>query len=646
MTSETFHFLRPEWLWALAALLPVFVWIYRRQDSAGGWRKVCDPELLVHLIEGRAQRAMQWPVAAFALAATATVLALAGPTWQRLPVLAYENPTQTIAVLQLTPSMAARDTAPNRLDRARYELQDMLAAVEGSVGLVIFAEEAYAVTPLTDDPRVIGEVVPTLDPGLMPGRGHRLDRAIAEAHRLLENAGARSGRIVVFADGLGDAPGKAQAAAADASAAGYPVSALSLNSDSESLRPLVSAGGGRLSPVEPGDGDIAFLLGLGGAAADDFQSLTESGFEADTWQDAGAALLWLPLLLAPFAFRRGWAGSLGLWLVLSAVQPQPVQASVADWFSRPDQRGASAFAEGEHASAVGYFEDRGWRGVAAYRGGDLDGAIEALTPLDDARGQYNLGNSLARSGRLEEAIAAYQGVLEKEPDHADALFNQQLVTQLFEQEQNSQQDPSDGQQGQGDSPPKPGQGQGENTSPENAEQAEAAAESTGDPGESGSQASKKAESQQAGQDPAEAREQGPASSGQAQGDDESPSQNRAAHSPSGGQEGSEDSASRESREAIASGAGQVPDPAEAESSGTREEHLASEGHSEGETGEASESGEGLSSIRAPMSEEEQEIEQWLGRVPDDPGGLLREKLRRRYAEKQAGYGLRQGGSTW
>jgi Ca-activated chloride channel family protein len=47
-----------------------------------------------------------------------------------------------------------------------------------------------------------------------------------------------------------------------------------------------------------------------------------------------------------------------------------------------------------------------------------------------------------------------------------------------------------------------------------------------------------------------------------------------------------------------------------------------------------------------MSEEEQEIEQWLGRVPDDPGGLLREKLRRRYAEKRGGYGLRQGGSTW
>ena len=50
--------------------------------------------------------------------------------------------------------------------------------------------------------------------------------------------------------------------------------------------------------------------------------------------------------------------------------------------------------------------------------------------------------------------------------------------------------------------------------------------------------------------------------------------------------------------------------------------------------------------QTPMSEQEQEVEQWLSRVPDDPGGLLREKLRRRYAEKQGVARMRQGGTTW
>ncbi len=53
-------------------------------------------------------------------------------------------------------------------------------------------------------------------------------------------------------------------------------------------------------------------------------------------------------------------------------------------------------------------------------------------------------------------------------------------------------------------------------------------------------------------------------------------------------------------------------------------------HEEPETGPAM-----AASDRMPMSEEDQEIEQWLSRVPDDPGGLLREKLRRRYAEKRS-----------
>jgi len=43
-----------------------------------------------------------------------------------------------------------------------------------------------------------------------------------------------------------------------------------------------------------------------------------------------------------------------------------------------------------------------------------------------------------------------------------------------------------------------------------------------------------------------------------------------------------------------------------------------------------------SGSRQVLSESDQEVQQWLNRVPDDPGGLLREKLRRRYAEKRMG----------
>jgi Ca-activated chloride channel family protein len=43
-----------------------------------------------------------------------------------------------------------------------------------------------------------------------------------------------------------------------------------------------------------------------------------------------------------------------------------------------------------------------------------------------------------------------------------------------------------------------------------------------------------------------------------------------------------------------------------------------------------------------VSESDQEIEQWLNRVPDDPGALLREKLRRRYVERRTAASRNQG----
>ena len=46
--------------------------------------------------------------------------------------------------------------------------------------------------------------------------------------------------------------------------------------------------------------------------------------------------------------------------------------------------------------------------------------------------------------------------------------------------------------------------------------------------------------------------------------------------------------------------------------------------------------EGRASLPEPLTEADQAMEQWLGRIPDDPGGLLREKLRRRYATQRFG----------
>ena len=641
MLNETFHFLRPEWLWGLAGLPLILLFAQRRNISAGGWRNVCDADLLPHLLHKEDVRSRHWPYALMAVTWLASTLALAGPTWERLPEIAYHEPTQTIVVLQLTPSMHKNDIAPSRLERARYELQDLLDQSQGSIGLVIFAEEAYAVTPLTDDPRVIEEVVPTLETQLMPGRGSRVDRGITEAQTLLNNAGAGSGRIVLLVDGLGDEPDLALSAAREAAHNGHSVSVLALNQKSGSLTELANVGHGHFSEVLPDDRDITSILNSGGPEFDDFATLRQSEMEADAWKDAGLYLLWIPLLIGPLAFRRGWAGSLGIVLFLCAGFQEPAEASIGDWFSRPDQQAAIAFEEGRHPEAAAEFENPEWRGVAAYRSGQYEKTIESLNAIQEPRAQYNLGNAFAQSGQLEEAIRAYDEALRLDAHHQDALHNRELVANLLkqqEQEQEQEQDKSESKEDQESS-----ESSGSDSPSDSQEDSGGSEEQT--PGET-----------EASPDSSDSKESAPTQQKSKPHSEESDSKNSASegsdssHGNQPSQERSKDLGSQAQKTPKAESnpqddiESQNTETSDAESDSRRDSSsLAEEKHkkqnniSEGPVASSSES---------PMSEEDQEVEQWLSRVPDDPGGLLREKLRRRYAEKQNRSGLLQGERRW
>ncbi len=586
---QSFHFLRPAWLAAGLLVVPWAALFLRRTRRSGAWRRVCDPHLLRHLLVDAEGGARRLP-ALLALAAwLAACVALAGPAWERLPQPVARLSDPRVLVLSLAPSMAATDVAPSRIERARFALRDALAALQGAeVGLVIYAEEPYAVTPLTDDAAVVEAILPVLEPSIMPGRGARLDRAIDEARSLLEGAGASRGRIVVVSDGPGQAPDAAQRAAENAARAGFDVAVLGIGPvDAASLGAIAEAGGGPFAAVGVGPAATASVVGSPRASLRGGAFGVRDDLQLDTWRDAGRALLWLPLLLAPLAFRRGWAGALALAGLL-CFEPAPARAAgIADWFARPDQQAARAFAAGEHGAAAELFADPDWRAAALYRSGDYAGAAAALEGRGDPESVYNRGNALARSGELAAALAAYEQVLEGDPGHADARHNRDLVKKLLEeprQSQQPQQQQQSEQQRQGEEPQQSAQQQ----SPRQQS-----------PQQQSRQQQQPQEPQASDSRESEARDS----------TDEAPAQDR--------RSGSEDS-----QDPAQSGAAMQPSPEPAPGSRGGDEDSAG-----GERGAAA-------AAEQPLSESEQAAEQWLRRVPDDPAGLLREKLRRRYAEKR------------
>ena len=657
MMPDHFHFLRPVWLLA-AGLIPVlFLWARRQGRAAGAWSRVCDKALLPHLLVGENSRVRRWPVWALATAWGAACLAMAGPTWEQLPQAAYSEPTDTVAVLSLSPSMRQRDVAPSRLERARFELQDLLNEAEGTVGLVIFSEEAYAVTPLTDDARVITETIPVLEPRLMPGRGARLDRGIEEAIQLLDNAQTGDGRIVLVVDQAGEEPSAAIDAAERAADAGYTVSVVALTDQDQALREVAEAGGGVWTLLRPDDSDIREVLMAGTGLPGDLGSLRRSQAEADVWRDMGAWLVLIPLALAPLAFRRGWAGSLLVFALLGS-GGTPAQAGVVDWFRTADQQGAAAFEAGNHGEAAQRFEDPEWQAAARYREANYEAAVEALSELDSARAQYNLGNALARSGQLEQAIAAYDQALEQEPANEDAQFNRDLVQDLLDAQQNQPPPPqsdSESNESESESEQSPqdesSAGQEESPGQETASNKDDGSSSSDESSqESSANQSEGASSESAQADDASSKQEGDSS------------ENAEAAQPQTGTESAAQPSENETEEGLAQNEMEKP-TAGTETEGPkpasgREGGESSAPETEGaetrravadalqpadEAAEPSESAVAAAPPIQPMSERDQELEQRLSQVPDDPAGLLAEKLRRQYAQKQGLIPRNRGG---
>ena len=122
------------------------------------------------------------------LGALLAVLALAGPAWKKIPQPVFSDRNALVIALDLSLSMDATDVTPSRLGRAMFELQDILAARDagrGETGLLVYAGEAFAVAPLTDDTDTIANLLKAMTSDLMPSLGSHTIRALELAEQLL-----------------------------------------------------------------------------------------------------------------------------------------------------------------------------------------------------------------------------------------------------------------------------------------------------------------------------------------------------------------------------------------------------------------------------------------------------------------------------
>jgi Ca-activated chloride channel family protein len=628
-----FHFLRPLWLLLLLAV-PLF-WLLRHRGraDAGAWRSAIDPHLLPHLIEridaGSGRSGIVLAIALWTLAS----FALAGPAWEREPMPLYRNQAARVVALELSSTMMAQDEKPSRFERARYKVVDILErSKDYQTALIGYAGEAYVAAPLTDDIGTVRNLVDALDPSTMPVAGNHAAAAIAQAQQLIQQAGLHRGDIIVLAD---SADQSAIEAARRAHAAGLAVSVLGVGStagapvalaqgdflkddsgnvivakrDDRSLAAVAEAGGGRYTPMSADTHDIDALLvdrAATTAKASDAASSAELA-ASSRWRDRGPWLLLLLVPLAALAFRRGWLMTIAL--VLLAPSPRADAASFKDLWMRPDQQAAAALAEGDAKTAAGVARSPDWHGSASFRAGDFESAATDYSEVENADGAYNQGNALAKLGKYEEAIAAYDHALKLSPDMDDAKANKSAVEEWMKRQQ-KQDKSSQKQQSKSNKSKDKQNGDKSEQSGEQQDQ-----DKQDDSGEQQQDDQSRDEKSQ---------QQGGSKSEQ---DDSEKDQQSDSQQKAGGEQ--EKQQSSEGTEGSTSEAQSQVQPSEGKPSSQQQQALSKAIDQQlAQGGKPDKDGKPTAAVQEDdaTQEKRQALDHLLQRVPDDPGGLLRRKF--------------------
>lgn len=200
-----FHFIRPLWLLGLIPAVLCFGIIKKINQQTGNWEKVINPALLPYLMQNglETNHYAKYFHRGLALCWLLFCLSLAGPSWNQLPQPVHKEDSALVVVFDLSPSMLAEDIAPSRLVRARYKMIDILKArKQGLSGLVVYGGEAFTVSPLTEDSNTIVSLAPTLHPTLLPSYGSNTEDAIATALELVTNGGYQQADLLLITDGV------------------------------------------------------------------------------------------------------------------------------------------------------------------------------------------------------------------------------------------------------------------------------------------------------------------------------------------------------------------------------------------------------------------------------------------------------------
>ncbi|MBO0695072.1 MAG: VWA domain-containing protein [Verrucomicrobia bacterium] len=494
----------PQWLWGLL-LVPLLIALFVRSEQRGLKRlqEFVSARLLPQLAGtvNRPRRKLRFGLQV--LGFTMAIVSLAQPRWGYTFEDVKRKGLDLLIAVDTSRSMLSNDVQPNRLDRVKLAIQDMINGLQGDrVGLIAFAGRAFLQAPLTIDYDAVVEAVNDLDTKTIPEGGTNISSAITLATASFGKSAMGNRALVIFTDGE-ELSGDAVKTAKEAADAGVRIFTVGVGTpqgslipvtgddgqtgfvkdpagqvvksklDDKRLREIAQATGGFYLHLENGPRTMQQIQNEGLAkmqAADMDVRLSRRPIERYEWP-LGAALIALALsILIPerkrarqpaYAGAPARATAAAVLLVMFLFSPLAFATAP----------GLDAYQSGKFEDAYSQFqqtlkshpqsraEDKLQfdSGAAAYKLKDYSKALEsfsqALLSRDtglQSKGHYNLGNTLYQRGESQKsdekklsdwnnALEHYEQTLKLQPQDKDAKDNYDYVKKKIEELKNKKQ---------------------------------------------------------------------------------------------------------------------------------------------------------------------------------------------------------------
>ena len=490
----------PAWLWGLL-LIPLLIALFVQAERRGRRRlqEFVSARLLPQLAGTVNRRRRITRFALQLLGFSLVLVSLAQPRWGYTFQDVKRKGLDLLIAVDTSRSMLSNDVPPNRLDRVKLAVQDLLNELQGDrVGLIAFAGRAFLQAPLTIDYDAVVEAINDLDTKTIPEGGTNISSAITLAMQSFGKSATGNRALIIFTDGE-ELSGDAVKTAKEAADAGVRIFTVGVGTPQ-----------GSLIPVTGDDGQTAFVKDSSGQvvksklddkrlrevaqATDGFYVHLESGLrtmqqlESEGLAKMKAAEMDVRLSRQPIE-RYEWPLSAALIaLALSILIPErkrgrerrsvlaPARTAVATAalltllaplaFSAAP--GLDAYQQGKFEDAYSQFQQtlkshpqspaddklQFDSGAAAYKLKDYNKALEsfsqALLTGDtglQSKGHYNLGNTLYQHGETEKsddkklsdwtnALDHYEQTLKLDPQNKDAKDNYDYVKRKIDELKN------------------------------------------------------------------------------------------------------------------------------------------------------------------------------------------------------------------